>query len=457
MTTNNWEQMLIPNSTPDYYFLKQMGTEEHADLNSVERFFRQPIFRQMSRARVEKIRMDFPYFSFRDNPIWFDNGATTQKPELVIDTQSQFYREHYSNINRGAHRKAVVATEMYETARKSVADFLGAKKEKNIIFVRGTTEGVNLLANSLGALFFKKQENKNILLMEYEHHANLVPWQMMAKSYGGRIFPIPCDKFGDVDLEAYATLLQRHSPCLVALAHVSNALGTIAPVKQMTRMAHDKGALVILDGAQAVPHMSVDMQDIDCDFYAFSGHKLFGPTGVGAIYGRESILEQLPPWQFGGNMIEDVSFERTTFNTVPARFEAGTPAIAEAIGLKAAIDYIQCIGYEWISLYEDDLMNHLVAELSKVEGVHIVAQPKHRASILSMIMPGKDDQSFARFLDKRNIALRVGHHCAIPALRCFGLSSTIRVSLAFYNTFEEIDTFVDVCKEFLYSYRMITS
>ncbi len=432
MTMTNWYHEAEKPLRGDYYFInliEKPKVEKHS-------------------WDVEAIRGDFPYFSFPDNPIWFDNAATTQKPESVISAQANFYRQHYSNINRGAHRKARIATEMYEKTRSIVAKFLGASQSEEIVFVRGTTEGVNLLSNSLGESLFQNKE-ENILVMKYEHHANLVPWQMMVKKNGGKLYPIPCNEHGEVDLSAYEELLQIYKPAIVSLAHVSNALGTISPVKKMTSLAHSIGAIVIIDGAQAVPHMPVDVKEIDCDFYIFSGHKVFGPTGIGCVYGRKSMLDSLPPWQFGGNMIQDVTFERSTFSSVPARFEAGTPAISEAIGLGAALEYMMKLGPDRIFAYEKELVNYLVAQLSGIDEIKIIGTPAERASVVSFIIPNKDQTEFANFLDQQNIAVRIGHHCALPAVRCFGVSSTIRPSLAFYNTHSEIDRFVEVCRNYL--------
>lgn len=397
--------------------------------------------------KVDAIRKDFPFLSNPDNPIWFDNAATTQKPASVISAQDHFYREHYSNINRAEHQKSKIATEMYEDSRKTVASFLSAKTSDEIIFVRGTTEGINLLSNTLGSQYLK--QNDHILLLEYEHHANLVPWQMLAKKVGAHIHPVPFDDSGNIKLVEYERLLKELRPVIVSLNHVSNILGTITPVKEMTSMAHNVGAIVVVDGAQAVSHLRVNVQDLDVDFYVFSGHKIFGPTAVGAIYGRKSYLQTLEPWQYGGNMIHDVSFARSTFAPIPARFEAGTPAIVEVIGLKVALDYVQNIGYEWIHSYETQLTDYLYKQLASFDKIKIFGSPKERASVIAFTIQGKEDKDVGAFLDKHNIALRVGHHCALPTLQHYGRNSAVRCSLSFYNTYDEVQRFIKVIHDYI--------
>jgi len=376
------------------------------------------------------IRLDFPVLhqTVHGKPlVWLDNGATTQKPFAVINAIKRFYENDNSNIHRGAHTLAARATDAFEDAREKVRRFIGAGSKEEIIFVRGTTEGVNLLANTFGKQVIHAGDE--IILSEVEHHANIVPWQMLAKERGAHLRVVPINSDGDIMLEEYERLFSPKTK-LVALTHVSNALGTVLPVAQMINTAHRYGVPVVIDGAQSIQHMPVNVQELDADFFVFSGHKLFAPTGVGVVYGKAALLEKMPPWQGGGNMIDRVTFEETTYNGVPAKFEAGTPNVADVIGLGAAIDYLQKIGMDTIQRYEHELMHYMLQELKRVPGIQIIGNPKERAGALSFVLPPHSTTAIGQFLDREGIALRSGHHCAQPALRHFGLESSVRPSIA---------------------------
>ncbi len=391
---------------------------------------------------MEAIRNDFPILRQRvnGNPlIWFDNGATTQKPLSVINTLSQYYREYNSNVHRGAHTMAVLATKAYEEARNKVQLFLGASSTEEIIFVRGATEAINLVSQAYGGANI--QEGDEILLTEMEHHSNIVPWQVLAKQKGARIKVIPMNDKGEIILEEYRRLLTLRTK-LVGITHVSNVLGTINPVEEMTRMAHDYGACVLIDGAQAAPHFKVNVKQIDADFYVFSGHKAYAPTGIGVLYGKKAILEAMPPWQTGGGMIKDVSFEKTDYNSLPDKFEAGTGNIADAIGLGAAIDYMNKLGLDQIEQRERTLTQYAMERISCLPDTFVFGNAVDKTSVISFIMKGISPVSIAKYLDQKGIAIRAGHHCAQPALRHFGVDSTARVSLGLYNTKNEIDILV---------------
>ena len=392
---------------------------------------------------VDAIRRDFPILKERvhGKPLaWFDNAATTQKPQAVIDAISRFYAHDNSNIHRGAHTLAARATDAYEHARQTIADFLGANGPEEIIYVRGCTEGVNLCANILAPGLSRGDE---IVLTELEHHANIVPWQMVAERTGAVIRVVPIDDRGDVILEAYAKLLSPLTK-VVSISHASNSLGTILPVELMTGMAKARGARVLVDGAQSVSHFPVDVRRIGCDFYVFSGHKIFGPTGIGAVYMTKEAQETLPPWQGGGNMIKDVTFARTTYAPPPAKFEAGTPNIADAIGLGAALDYVTALGRERIAAYEHELLHEATGRLTSVDGLRLIGTAREKVGVLSFVIDGLDPIEIGTALDREGIAVRAGHHCAQPSLRRYGLEATVRPSLAFYNTRSEVDRLVEV-------------
>jgi cysteine desulfurase / selenocysteine lyase len=402
-----------------------------------------PDFGLSSRSfEVGEIRRDFPILQERVNGrplIWLDNAATTQKPQSVIDRLSYFYAHENSNVHRAAHELAARATDAYEAAREKIRRFLNAASAREIIFVRGATEGINLVAQSWGRQNIRKGDE--IVITWLEHHANIVPWQMLCAEKGARLRVAPVDDTGQVLLDEYTKLVTPQTR-LVSLALVSNALGTVTPAGEMIEIAHRHGARVLLDGAQAVSHMAADVQLLGCDFFVFSGHKIFAPTGIGAVYGKLDVLEQTQPWQGGGSMIQDVAFEKTVYNTPPARFEAGTGNIADAVGLGAAIDYVQRIGLANISRYEHDLLGYATEALRSVPGLHLIGTAKEKASVLSFVLDGFRTEDVGAALNREGIAVRAGHHCAQPIHRRFGLESTVRASLALYNTCNEIDTLV---------------
>jgi cysteine desulfurase/selenocysteine lyase len=402
---------------------------------------------------VQAVRRDFPILAERVNGkplIWLDNAATTHKPQAVIDRLAYFYQHENSNIHRAAHELAARATDAYEAARQKVARFIGAASPDEIIFVRGATEAINLVANTWG------QQNigagDEIVVSQLEHHANIVPWQLLAQRVGATIRVIPVDDSGQILLDEYRQLLNSRTK-LVAITQVSNALGTITPVETIVALAHAVGARVLVDGAQSVSHMRVNVQAIDADFFVFSGHKVFAPTGIGAVYGKAALLEAMPPWQGGGNMIADVTFEKTVYQPAPNRFEAGTGNIADAVGLGAAIDYVESIGIERIAQYEHDLLGYATHGLQSVPGLRLIGTAQHKASVLSFVLPGYRTEEIGAALNREGIAVRSGHHCAQPILRRFGLEATVRPSLAFYNTCEEVDALVAVVKRLAHGKR----
>ncbi|OIR19857.1 cysteine desulfurase SufS [mine drainage metagenome] len=396
---------------------------------------------------VAALRRDFPILQrqVHGKPlIWLDSAATTQKPQAVIDRISHFYRHENSNIHRGTHTLATESSAAYEGARAKVAAFLGAQSAQEIVFVRGTTEGINLLA----AIFTEHllRPNDEIVLTEAEHHANIVPWQFAARRAGAVIRVAPVDDNGDLILEAYERLLGPRTR-VVSVTHVSNALGTVMPIREMTALAKRHGATVVIDGAQGVPHRRVDVQAIGCDFYVFSGHKLFAPTGIGAVYGRKALWDDMPPWQGGGGMIRHVTFRESTFTEPPRRFEAGTPAVSSAVGLGAAIDYLDGIGMEAIERYEGELLAYALQGIRSVDGLRVIGMPRDRGGVISFVMEGIPDLQIARMLDAQGIAVRTGHHCAQPILARFGLESSVRPSFAFYNTRAEADVLVETLRK----------
>lgn len=395
---------------------------------------------------VNQIRKDFPILQERVHGkqlVWFDNAATTQKPQAVVDALSSFYTHDNSNIHRGAHTLAARSTDAFETARETIRAFLKAPSVNDIIFVRGTTEGINLVANSFGRKFFRPGDE--IVLTELEHHANIVPWQLVAKETGAIIKVAPINDRGEVILEEYQRILNPRTR-FVALAHANNSLGTILPVKEMTELAKRFGATVLIDGAQSVSHFPVNVQELNADFYVFSGHKIFGPTGIGAVYGRRELLEAMPPWQAGGNMIQDVTFEETKYAGVPAKFEAGTPNVADAVGLTAALNYVNRLGLENISKYEHELLEYATDRIACIDGYRIIGTAKEKVGVLSLIPRNRRVEDVGRALDQQGIAVRAGHHCAQPSLRHFGQEATVRPSISLYNTKEEIDYLADVLK-----------
>jgi cysteine desulfurase/selenocysteine lyase len=395
---------------------------------------------------VNAIRRDFPILQERVNGrqlVWFDNAATTHKPQSVIDRLSYFYAHENSNIHRAAHALAGRATDAYEGARDTVRRFIGAASTEEIIFVRGTTEGINLVAKTWGVQ--NVGEGDEIIVSHLEHHANIVPWQQLAAQKGATLRVIPVDDSGQVRLDEYQKLLNSRTK-IVSVTQVSNALGTVVPVQEIVAMAHRAGARALVDGAQSVSHMRVNVQEIDADFFVFSGHKLFGPTGIGVVYGKRDLLDDMPPWQGGGNMIADVTFERTVFQAPPNRFEAGTGNIADAVGLGAAIDYVTRVGIENIGRYEHDLLAYATSVLQPVPGVRLIGTAKEKASVLSFVLKGYETEEVGQALNEEGIAVRSGHHCAQPILRRFGVEATVRPSLAFYNTRDEVDRLVSVVR-----------
>lgn len=388
---------------------------------------------------VDAIRRDFPILHERVNGhalAWFDNGSTTHKPQAVIDRLHHYYRHENSNIHRAAHALAARATDAYEGARATVQRFINAPEAAEIIFVRGATEAINLVARSWGAQNIHAGDE--ILVSHLEHHANIVPWQQLAASTGAILRVIPVDEHGQLKLDDYTQLLGARTK-LVAVTQVSNVLGTVTPVAHIARLAHRHGAKVLVDGAQAVSHLRVDVQALDADFYVFSGHKVFGPTGVGVLWGKRALLDAMPPVQFGGNMIADVTFEATAFQGIPNKFEAGTGNIADAVGLAAALDYVSAVGIERIARYEHGLLAYASARLREIGGVRLVGTAAHKASVVSFTVDGCTTREVGYALNEEGIAVRTGHHCAQPILRRFGLETTVRASLAFYNTVDEID------------------
>jgi cysteine desulfurase/selenocysteine lyase len=395
---------------------------------------------------VNAIRRDFPILSERVNGrqlVWFDNAATTHKPQSVIDRLAYFYAHENSNIHRAAHALAGRATDAYEAARSKVQRFIGAASPDEIIFVRGTTEAINLIAKSWGVQ--NVREGDEIVVSHLEHHANIVPWQQLAAQTGATLRVIPVDDSGQVLLDEYRKLLNDRTK-IVSVTQVSNALGTVVPVKEIVEMAHRAGAVALVDGAQSVSHMRVDVQAIDADFFVFSGHKVFGPTGIGVVYGKRAILDDMPPWQGGGNMIADVTFERTVFQPPPSRFEAGTGNIADAVGLGAALDYVTRVGIGNIARYEHDLLAYATSVLQPVPGVRLIGTAQDKASVLSFVLKGYETEEVGQALNEEGIAVRSGHHCAQPILRRFGVEATVRPSLAFYNTCDEVDALVSVVR-----------
>jgi cysteine desulfurase/selenocysteine lyase len=388
---------------------------------------------------IPSIRKDFPILQRRVNGrplVWLDNSATTQKPMQVINAISRYYGEYNSNIHRGAHTLAKLSTNAYESAREKVRSFIGASSAEEIVFVRGATEAINLVAESFGGMNI--QNGDEILISTMEHHSNIVPWQKLQRTKGAVLKVIPINDRGEIIMEEYEKLLTPRTR-IVAVTHVSNTLGTINPVAAMIEMAHKQGAYVLVDGAQSVPHLPVDVKELDADFYVFSGHKIYGPTGIGVLYGKKRLLEEMPPWQRGGGMIKNVSFNDTTYNNLPYKFEAGTGNIADAIGLGKAIEYVQKIGMENIEYHEKSLTVYAMEKLYEIPGIRIIGTSSDKTSVISFVLKDVSPENAAYYLNQEGIAVRAGHHCAQPALNRYGLTSTIRSSFALYNTFEEVD------------------
>jgi cysteine desulfurase/selenocysteine lyase len=391
---------------------------------------------------VQRIREDFPILKqmVHGKPlVYLDNAATSQKPQSVLDAMGRFYAEECANVHRGVHNLSERATEDYEQGRVKAQRFLGAAEAREILFVRGTTEAINLVASSYG----RKSVNggDEILITAMEHHSNIVPWQMLCQERGARLRVGPINDAGELLLDEFEKLISDRTR-LISLSHISNALGTVNPVAEIIRMAHRRNVPVLVDGAQAVPHCKVNVQELDCDFYAFSSHKLYGPTGVGILYGKAKWLEQMPPYQGGGDMIRAVSFEKTSYNTIPYKFEAGTPHIAGGIGLGAAIDYVEGLGLDRIAAYEHELLEYATERVKAIPGVRLVGTARERAGVLSFVMETAHPHDIGTILDREGIAVRAGHHCAMPVMDRFGIAGTTRASFAFYNTMGEVDALV---------------
>lgn len=391
---------------------------------------------------VESVRKQFPILHQKVNGhdlVYFDNAATTQKPQVVIHALVDYYSGFNANIHRGIHTLAEKATKAFEDTRKTAQHFLNAQHTEEIIFVRGVTEGINLVASSYGRTFLKQGDE--IIISGLEHHSNIVPWQMLCEEKGIKLKVIPVTDLGELDMEAYANMLSEKVK-LVSVNHVSNSLGTINPVKQIIDLAHSVGAKVLIDGAQATSHLNIDVQALDADFYVFSAHKLYGPTGIGVLYGKKDILNAMPPYMGGGEMIKDVTFEKTTYNELPYKFEAGTPNIADVVALKTALEYIAFHGKENIAAHEDMLLKYATEQLSEIEGLRIIGQAKEKISVVSFVMDGIHHQDIGVLLDNQGVAVRTGHHCTQPLMQRFNILGTSRASFAVYNTVEEIDKLV---------------
>ena len=395
---------------------------------------------------IQKIRSDFPILSQQINGkplVYFDNGATAQKPQIVIDAETKYYQEINANIHRGVHHLSQVATDAYEKSRETIQNHLNAKHSHEVLFTSGTTFGINLVANGFAQLL---QPGDEVIVSHLEHHSNIVPWQFACERSGAVLKVIPMLADGSLDTDAYLNLLNERTK-VVAVNHISNALGTINPIEWMIEKAHECNAAVLIDGAQATPHLKPDVQKLDCDFYVFSGHKVCGPTGTGILYGKEKWLNLLPPYQGGGEMIKEVTFEKTTYACLPHKFEAGTPNIAGGIVLGVAIDYLNKIGFENIAAYEHELLNYATEELSKLEGIEFYGTAKEKTSVISFNFKGLHPYDVGAIIDKMGIAVRTGHHCAQPIMKFYNIPGTIRASFAFYNTKEEIDAMIGALKK----------
>lgn len=396
----------------------------------------------MNNLNITEIRQQFPVLDqlvYNKPLVYLDNSATMQKPLSVIERERDYYLHENCNIHRGVHYLSQKATEAYEHARQTVAGFINAKQGHEIVFTRGTTESINLVATCFGQEFVG--DGDKVLVTAMEHHSNLVPWQQMIQRKHGQLLVVPMSDKGELDLERYEELL-KEQPKIVAIAHISNVLGTINPVKKMVVMAHEYGIPVLVDAAQSVAHHKVDVQDIDCEFMAFSGHKMYAPMGIGVLYGKTEWLEKLPPYQFGGEMVDTVSFEKTTFNKLPFKFEAGTPNVGAALGLEAAIQFIQSMDREEVERYEESLLRAAIKGLSEIEGLRFIGEAEHRSGLVSFIVDGIHPYDMGMIMDKLGVAVRTGHHCAEPVMTRFGIPGTVRASFAVYNTFEEVECMV---------------
>ena len=395
---------------------------------------------------IQKIRADFPILSEKVNGkplVYFDNGATSQKPQIVIDAEAKYYQEINANIHRGVHTLSQLATDAYEISRVKIQHHINAKFSHEVLFTSGTTHGINLVTNGFASIL---QPGDEVLVSSLEHHSNIVPWQMLCEKTGATLKVIPMNEEGELIMDAFDTLLSEKTK-VVTVNHISNALGIINPIKYIIEKAHAVGAAVLIDGAQAVPHLKPDVQDLDCDFYAFSGHKMCGPTGTGILYGKEDWLNKLPPYQGGGEMIKEVTFEKTTYADLPHKFEAGTPNIAGGIVLGTAVDYLNNIGFDTIQKQEAKLLEHATKRLLEIDGLKIYGTGKNKASVISFNIDGIHPYDIGSIIDKLGIAVRTGHHCAQPIMNFFCIPGTIRASFSFYNTIEEIDVMVEAVKK----------
>ena len=396
---------------------------------------------------IKEIRNSFPVLDqqvYGKPLVYLDNAATTQKPLCVIDRERDYYLHENCNIHRGVHYLSQKATEAYEHARQAVADFIHAKEAREIVFTRGTTESLNLLATSFEHHIIN--DGDKVLVTAMEHHSNLVPWQQMIQRHHGELLIVPMDDKGVLDLEQYEKLLKK-DPKVVSIAHISNVLGTINPIKQMIAMAHQYGIPVVIDGAQSIAHHSIDVQDFDCDFFVFSGHKMYAPMGIGGLYGKAEWLEKLPPYQFGGEMVDTVSFEKTTFNVLPYKFEAGTPNVGAALGLETAIKFLQSLDIKEAEAHESQLLQSAIQQLSEIEGIRFIGQAGQRSGLVSFIIEGVHPYDLGTIIDKMGVAVRTGHHCAEPVMTRFGIPGTVRASFALYNTLGEVEIFVKAVKK----------
>ena len=396
---------------------------------------------------INEIRAQFPVLDqqvYGKPLVYLDNAATTQKPLCVINRERDYYLHENCNIHRGVHYLSQKATEAYEHARQTVADFIHARGSREIVFTRGTTESLNLLATSFEHLFIN--EGDKVLVTAMEHHSNLVPWQQMIQRHHGQLLVVPMDDKGVLNLDRYEELL-KEGPKVVSIAHISNVLGTINHVKQMVTMAHQYGIPVVIDGAQSIAHHQIDVQDIDCDFFVFSGHKMYAPMGIGCLYGKAEWLEKLPPYQFGGEMVDTVSFERTSFNVLPFKFEAGTPNVGAALGLETAVSFLQNLDREAVEEHEARLLQSAIQQLSSIDGIRFIGEAEQRSGLVSFIIDGVHPYDLGTIIDKMGVAVRTGHHCAEPVMTRFGIPGTVRASFAMYNTMEEVENFVNAVKK----------
>ncbi|MBP7496762.1 MAG: cysteine desulfurase [Bacteroidales bacterium] len=396
---------------------------------------------------IERIRNDFPILKkqvYGKTLVYFDNAATTQKPQQVIDSIVCYYKELNSNIHRGAHYLSHKATIAFENARQNVQKFINAPNSYEINFTRGTTESINLVASTYGKKYVN--EGDEVIVSRMEHHSNIVPWQMLCEEKKAKLKVIPFNEKGELDMQAFETLITERTK-IISIAHVSNALGTINPVKKVIEKAHRHNIPVLIDGAQSVPHLKVDVQDLDCDFYCFSGHKIYGPMGIGVMFGKEKLLEEMPPYMGGGEMIKDVTFEKTTYNDLPFKFEAGTPNVADGIGLDVALQYVSKIGLEKIDAYEHKLLNYTTGKLLEIDGVRIIGTAENKSGVISFLLGNAHPYDVGTLLDKLGIAVRTGNHCAQPVMDFFNIPGTVRASFGIYNTIEEADIFIAALKK----------